>query len=92
MTNDDVRNRENKIQKSCITNRNHEKKKKKTLPNKNDTHSDHNRRENIKVVSGTNKITKDHHENRLNVNRMTSAYSNVVRNKKKILSYLPTVS
>ena len=91
MTNDDVRNRENKIQKSCITNRNHEKKK-KTLPNKNDTHSDHNRRENIKVVSGTNKITKDHHENRLNVNRMTSAYSNVVRNKKKILSYLPTVS
>ena len=77
-----MRNRENKIQKSCITNRNHEKKK-KTLPNKNDTHSDHNRRENIKVVSGTNKITKDHHENRLNVNRMTSAYSNVVRNKKK---------
>ena len=29
------------------------------------------------------KITKDRHENRLNVNRMTSTYSNVVRNKKK---------
>ena len=30
LTNDDVRNRENKIQKSCITNRNHEKKKNTT--------------------------------------------------------------
>ena len=38
---------------------------------KNNTQSDHNRRENIKAVSGTNKITKDHHENHLNVNRMT---------------------
>ena len=79
LTNDDVRNRKNKIQKSCITNRKH----KKTLSMKNDTQPDHNRPENIKAVSGTNKITNDHHENRLNVNRMTSTYSNVVRNKKK---------
>ena len=34
--------------------------------------ADHNRSENIKDVSGTNKITKDHHENCLHVNRMTS--------------------
>ena len=73
MANDNVRNRKNKIQKSCITNRKH---KKNTLSKKNDTQSDHNRRENIKAVSGTNKITKDHHENRLNVNRITSTYSN----------------
>ena len=56
---------------------------KSTLSKKNDTQSDHNSRENIKAVSGTNKITKDHNENRLNINRMTSTYSNVVRNKKK---------
>ena len=65
---------------------------KKTLSKKNDTQSDHNRREIIKAVSETYKITIDHHENRLNVNRMTSTYSKVVRNKKKILCYLPTVS
>ena len=78
LTNDDVRKRKNKIQKSCITN-----KKQNTLSKKNDTQSENNRRENIKAASGTNKITKDHHKNRQNVNRMTSTYSNVVRNKKK---------
>ena len=79
LTNDDVSNSKNKTQKSCITNTKHTKK---TLSKKNNTQSDHNRRENIKAVSVTNKITMDHHENRLNINRMTSTYSNV-RNKKK---------
>ena len=47
---------------------------KNIVSKKNDTQSDHKRRENIKAVC---------HENRLNVNRMTSTFSNVVRNKKK---------
>ena len=89
LTNDDVSNSKNKTQKSCITNTKHTKK---TLSKKNNTQSDHNRRENIKAVSVTNKITMDHHENCLNINRMTSTYSNVVGNKRKILCYLPTVS
>ena len=79
LTNDDVMNR-TKIQKSCITNR---KYKNNALPKKNDTQRDHNRRESMKAVRRTNNIIKDHHENLLNVNRMTSTYSNVVRNKKK---------
>ena len=37
----------------------------------------------MKALRRTNKIIKDHDENRLNVNRMTSSYSNVVKNKKK---------
>ena len=89
LTNDDVRNRKNKIKKSCITNRKH---KKNTLSKKNDTQSDHNRRENFKAVSGTNKITKDHHKYCLNINRMTSIYSNVVRNKKKNIVLFTAVS
>ena len=89
LTNDDVRNRKNKIKKSCITNRKH---KKNTLSKKNDTQSDYNRRENFKAVSGTNKITKDHHKYCLNINRMTSIYSNVVRNKKKNIVLFTAVS
>ena len=79
LTNDDVRNR-TKIQKSCIANRKYR-------------NSDYPRRmthrqtiidvKKYESVSRTNKIIKDHHENRLSVNRMTSTYSNVVRNKKK---------
>ena len=84
-----MRNRKNKIQKSCITNRKH---KKNTLSKKNDTQSDYNRRENFKAVSGTNKITKDHHKYCLNINRMTSIYSNVVRNKKKNIVLFTAVS
>ena len=79
MTNNDLRNRK-KIQNSCITNR---KYKNNALPKKNDTQIDHNKRESVKAVSRTNKIIKDHHENRLNVSSMTSTCSNVVRNKKK---------
>ena len=37
----------------------------------------------IQVVSRTNKIIRDHQENYLNINRMTSTCSNVVRNKKR---------
>ena len=48
-----------------------------------DTQTDHNRRESKKAASQTNKLIKDDHENCLNVNRMTSTYSNVVRNAKK---------
>ena len=83
--NDDVRNRK-EIQKNCITDR---KYKSNTLPKKNDTQADHNRRESIKAVSRTNKIIKDHHEKRLNLNRITSTYSNVVRNKKKNIVQYP---
>ena len=57
--------------------------KKNTLPKINDTKRDHNRRKDIKAVSRTNKNIKDHHENRLNVNRIILNYSNLVRNKKK---------
>ena len=56
---------------------------KKTLPKINDTKAGHNRREDIKAVSWTNKNIKDHHENRLNVNRIISTYCNFVRNEKK---------
>ena len=53
------------------------------LKKKKNTHTDHNRRQNIKAVNRTNKIIKDHHENYLIVNRITSTYCNVARNKKK---------
>lgn len=49
----------------------------------NDTQTNHNRRESVKAVSQTNRIIKDHHEKRLNVNRTTSTYSNIMGNKKK---------
>ena len=56
---------------------------KTTQPKKNETQTKHNRHESMKALRRTNKIIKDHDENRLNVNRMTSSYSNVVKNKKK---------
>ena len=59
---------------------------------KNGTQADQNRHESVKAISGTNKIIKDYHENCLNVSKMASTYSNVVRNIRKILCYLSTVS
>ena len=57
LTNDGVRN-SNKTQKSCITNTKYQNK---TLPKRNDTQTDHNRRESMKALSRRNKIIKDHH-------------------------------
>lgn len=74
--------------------KNRKKNTKKCITNTNidtNTQADHNRRESSKAASQTNKIMKDHLAILLNVNRMMSIFSNV-RNKEKILCYLPTAS
>ena len=67
LTNHDVRNKKN-YKKIILLTKN---TKMAHLLKKKNTQIDHNRRQIIKAVSRTNKIIKDHHENDLNVNRLT---------------------